>query len=155
MAWHETLVELREELSEVRADRNQKAAAYEAELQEVREAMSRLAGSLGISGLLSEMNTTLLDGQGAVETVVSWESGGKAADDQDEDDDGEDPEDRDGEDVITTVLVWEEDGEREIAVEVVATEEGISLQVNGVEVRGEREALEHGLVESFRDELEV
>lgn len=155
MAWHETLVELREELAEMRADRNQRAAAYEAELQEVRAAMSRLADTLGISSLLSEMNTTLLDGQGAVETVVSWESSGDAAGDEDEDDEGDDPEDRNGEDVITTVLSWEEDGEREIAVEVVATEEGISLQVNGVEIRGEREALEQGLVESFRDELEV
>jgi len=119
--------------------------------------MSRLADSLGIISLLSEMNATLLDGQGAVETVVSWESresGGEAADDEDEDSDEDDLEGQDGEDVITTVLAWEEEGEREIAVEVVATEEGISLQVNGVEIRGERDALEQGLIESFRDELE-
>ena len=156
MTWRETLVELREDLSEVRTERKQQAAVYEAELQEVRGEMSRLADSLGISSLLSEMNTTLLDNQGAVETIASWESGGDAAHDADEDDDdGDDLEDREGEDVITTVLAWEEDGEREIAVEVVATKEGISLQVNGVEIRGERDALEQGLVEAFRDELEV
>ena len=59
MAWHETLVELREELAEVRADRKRQAAANEAELQEVRQAVSRLADSLGIISLLSEINSTL------------------------------------------------------------------------------------------------
>ena len=157
MTWHETLVELRDELAEVRAERKQHSVAYAAALQEVRGEMSRLADTLGIISLLSEINATLLNDQGAVETIVSWESGesgesGDAtADDGDEDDAG----DQDQEDVITTVLAWEEDGEREIAVEVVATEDGISLQVNGVEIRGERDALEQGLVEAFRDELEV
>jgi len=36
MTWHETLVELREELAELRTGRKQQAAANEAELQEVR-----------------------------------------------------------------------------------------------------------------------
>ena len=154
MTWHETLVELRDELAEARTGRKQQASAYAAAVEEVRGEMSRLADSLGIISLLSEINATLLDDQGAVETIVSWESGesGDAtADDEDEDD----AEDQDAEDAITTVLAWEEDGEREIAVEVVATEDGISLQVNGVEIRGERDALEQGLVEAFRDELEV
>ena len=155
MTWNETLVELREELAEVRAERKQQTEAEEAELQEVRGEMSRLADSLEIIGLLSEMNAALLDDQGTVEAIVSWESGDDAADDEDEDDDGDGLEGQNGEDVITTVLAWEEDGEREIAVEVVATEEGISLQVNGVIIRGDRVALEQGLIEAFRDELEV
>ena len=53
------------------------------------------------------------------------------------------------------MLSWEEAGDREIAVEVVSDSEGISLQVNGVEIRPEREALEQALVEAFRDELEL
>ena len=34
-------------------------------------------------------------------------------------------------------------------------EDGIYLQVNGVDVRPEREALEAALIEAFRDELDI
>ena len=158
MAWRDTLVELREELAHVRADRRQQASEEQAELLKIRDELSRLSDSLGISGLLSEMNATLLDGTGEIETIVSWDSDGGDAesnendyeadleDDEDDDDEGE---------LITAVLSWEEDGEREIAVEVVSTQDGTALQVNGVDIRPERAALEQALVEAFRDELEV
>ena len=61
----------------------------------------------------------------------------------------------DDEEAITNILSWDEDGDREIAVEIILDEEGVSLQVNGVEIRPEREALEQALVEAFRDELEL
>ena len=154
MAWRDTLSALRDELAQVRAERQQQAAVEEAELQEARRGLSRLADSLGISGLLSEMNATLVDNRGKIETIASWDSGPEDPDaDGDEDDDDDD--DDDGDDVIVSVLSWEEDGEREIAVEVVSIEHGTSVQVNGVEVRPEREALEQALLEAFRDELEL
>ena len=53
------------------------------------------------------------------------------------------------------MVSWDEDGEREIAVEVVIAEDGVSLQVNGIDIRQTREALEAGLLEAFRDELEL
>ena len=151
MAWRDTLSALRDELAQVRAERQQQAAVEEAELQEARRGLSRLADSLGISDLLSEMNATLVDNRGKIETIASWDSGPEDSDaDGDEDDD-----DDDGDDVIVSVLSWEEDGEREIAVEVVSIEHGTSVQVNGVEVRPDREALEQALLEAFRDELEL
>ncbi len=157
MAWRDTLSELRDELAPVRAERQQQAAVEEAELQETRRGLSRLADSLGISNLLSEMNATLLDNRGEIETIASWDSGrGDPDADGDEDEPAPlDYEDEEDDDVITAVLSWEEGGEREIVVEVVSTEHGTSVQVNGVEVRPEREALEQALVEVFRDELEL
>ena len=154
MAWRDTLIELRDELAEVRAQRQQLAAAEEAQMQAARNDLSSLADSLGIAELLSQMNATLLEGQGDVETIVSWDSG---LDYAEADDDGDvvGPGDDEDDDIITAVLSCDEDGEREIAVEVVLAEGGISLQVNGIEIRPERNALQHALVEAFRDELEL
>ena len=158
MAWRDILIQLRDELAEARAERQRQAAVEEAELRQAREEISRLAGSLGINEMLSELNATLLDGWGEVETVVSWES---APDDAEDDEDGpdsfedEDEDDEEEGDVITTILSWEEGGEREIAVDLASAEGGASVQVNGVDVRPERDALEQALVEAFRDELEL
>ena len=155
MAWRDTLLELRDELAEVRSQRQQRAAAEEAELQQARRELSRLASSLGISQLLSEMNSTLLDGRGELETVVSWESGEDEPDDDGTDEQGQVDDENDDDEVVTTVLSWEEAGDREIAVEVALNEEGTAVVVNGVVIRPERDAMEQALVEAFRDELEL
>ena len=161
MAWRDILVELRDELAEVRARRLQRAEEAEAELGQVRQEMADLSDTLGIGQLLTDINATLLEGRGEVETIVSWD---QESDDRDSETDlddelgnsdlGADDED-DDEEAITNILSWDEDGDREIAVEIILDEEGVSLQVNGVEIRPEREALEQALVEAFRDELEL
>ena len=161
MAWRDILVELRDELAEVRARRLQRAEAAEAELGQVRQEMVDLSETLGIGQLLTDINATLLEGRGEVETIVSWDQESDDRDSETELDDelgnsdlGADDED-DDEEAITNILSWDEDGDREIAVEIILDEEGVSLQVNGVEIRPEREALEQALVEAFRDELEL
>ena len=58
-------------------------------------------------------------------------------------------------DVITDILTWEEGGELELAVDLGISDDGIYLQVNGVDIRTEREALEQALIEGFRDELNL
>jgi hypothetical protein len=52
-------------------------------------------------------------------------------------------------------LSWVEGGEMEIAVDLGLSEGGIYLQINEIEIRPERDALEQGLIEAFRDELEL
>ena len=66
-----------------------------------------------------------------------------------------DDENEDQEDAITQILSWDEFGEREIVVELLLVEDGAPVQVNGVEVRPDREALEQALLEAIRDELEL
>ena len=163
MAWRDTLIELRDELAEVRSRRLQRAEADEEILRQVRQQMADLSGSLGIGQLLTDINATLLEGRGEVETIVSWDQESDDRDSEPDSDEGsgkadrraDNEEEEDDEDAITNLLSWDEDGDREIAVEIILDEDGVSLQVNGVEIRPEREALEQALVEAFRDELEL
>ena len=157
MTWRETLEGLKEDLNEVRAQRQKQVDEDEAGLEKERDGLSQTARELGVDGLLAEMNVTLLDGKGKVETIVGWESS-----DEDLDIDpgismnGGEPDDGDDDtDVITTILSWNEGGEMEIAVDLGLSDEGIYLQINEIEIRPEREALEQGLIEAFRDELEL
>ncbi len=157
MTWRETLEGLKEDLNEARAQRQKQVDEDEAGLKKERDGLSQTARELGVDGLLAEMNATLLDGKGKVETIVGWESS-----DEDLDIDpgismnGGEPDDGDDDtDVITTILSWNEGGEMEIAVDLGLSDEGIYLQINEIEIRPEREALEQGLIEAFRDELEL
>ena len=157
MTWRDTLEGLKQELIEVRTQRQRRVEEEDAGLQKERDDLSRMAKDLGVDELLAEMNATLLDGKGEIQTIIGWES-----DDGDPDLDGvismngDEPAD-DGEDtdVITTILSWEEGGEMEIAVDLGLSDEGIYLQINEIEIRPERDALEQGLIVAFRDELDL
>ncbi len=157
MTWRDTLEDLKQDLAEVRAQRQRRLEAEDADLQKERDDLSQMAQTLGIGELLAEMNATLLDGKGNIETIVGWESGSEELEmdpgigmNGDEPDDGEQDTD-----VVTTILSWDERGEMEIAVDLGLSDDGIYLQINEIEVRPEREALEQGLIEAFRDELEL
>jgi len=157
MTWRDTLEGLKQELTEVRTQRQRRVEEEDAGLQKERDDLSRMAKDLGVDELLAEMNATLLDGKGEIQTIIGWES-----DDGDTDLDGvismngDEPDDDDEDtDVITTILSWEEGGEMEIAVDLGLSDEGIYLQINEIEIRPERDALEQGLIVAFRDELDL
>ena len=156
MTWRETLEGLKDELTNIRARRQSRVDEEAASLQKEREDLSNRAQELGINELLAEMNNTLLDGNGAIETIVGWVT----ADDDLELEpgismNGEESDEDDDTDVITTILSWEEGGDLEIAVDLGLSDDGIYLQINEIEIRPERAALEQGLIEAFRDELEL
>ena len=156
MSWRETLEGLKEELTDVRAQRKRQVDEEKAGLQKERDDLSKMAQNLGVDDLLAEMNTTLLDGKGEIETIIGWVSDG---DDLESEPgismNGDEPEEDDNTDVITTILSWDEGGELEIAVDLGLSDDGIYLQINEIEIRPERNALEQGLIEAFRDELEL
>ena len=147
MAWRGSLAELKEELANVRAERLSQASDEDVEIGKEREELSRLADSLRVSELLADMNGTLLDGQGTVEKIVSWET----------DEEGEDGStvEEEAADVIALILTWEERGERELAIDLGVTDEGVYVQINGIEIRAELEAMEPALLQAFREELEL
>ncbi len=156
MAWQDTLQSLQTELAEVRAERLRQAKIEEGQRQSERQRLVDLASSLEINQLIEDMNQVLLRREGSVEAYSSW--------DPPEDNPGDDLEilhladDEDNEDdadYISAVLTWDEDGEKEIAVDLGLSEEGLYLQINGIDIRPEREALEQALVEAFREELQV
>ena len=154
MAWRDVLVQLRGELADVRSQRQRQYEADQVELQRQRDQLSRMARDLGIADLVKEMNDVLLEGRGELEHIVSWEP----IPDQDIADAPEsmlEEEVEEEADVITDILTWEEGGELELAVDLGISDDGIYLQVNGVDIRTEREALEQALIEGFRDELNL
>ena len=154
MAWRDTLRGLRDELAEIRAQRQRDRQADEAEQQAQRLEMARVADSLGLSSLLQEMNSVLLNGQGEVEYISSWEE--EMEEDTDESLLKLDAlEELENEDYINVILTWEEDGEREIVLDLGFGEPEMPLLVNGVDIRLEQEALEQALLEAFRMQLEL
>ncbi len=152
MTWRETLSNLREELAQARLERQRYLEAMEAQRKSQQDQLSELSTSLEITRLLDEMNAVLVGGQGRVEVERSWEAPGEG-------EPGEDllllDDDEDELGYITSFLTWDEDGEREIAVDLGFSEDGIYLQVNEADVRAERPALEQALLQAFRDELQL
>ena len=124
----------------------QRLEEYDQEVAAEREELLSRQESLEITALLTEMNEVLLDGRGEVEATVEWETG------EDEEDLGYDDE---AADVITTALTWEEGEELELLVELAMLDEGISLMVNGVQIRQDRSALERALIDAFREQLQL
>ena len=150
MAWRDTLIDLKAELAELRSQRRRQAEEDQVEINRQRSELTQLAGTLRIPQLLEEMNSTLLDGKGEMEKIVSWEPLVDDADDLELDD-----ETIEEADVISAILTWEEGGDRELAVDLGISDDGTYLQVNNVDIRPEPEALEQALLEGFRDELEI
>ena len=157
MTWRETLRDLKQDLVEVRANRERRVEEAEAGLKKEREDLSLMAQNLGVEQLLIEMNSTLLDGNGEIETIVGWEAA-----EEDDDNLGSRisiidavPDDDEDADVITSILSWDEGGVLEIFVYLGLSDEGTYLQINEIEIRPEREALEQGLIVAFKDELGI
>jgi hypothetical protein len=155
MTWRDTLEGLRAELAEIRGERQRQAEAAEAELKRQRGELTKFAGALGVSRLLNEMNSVLLKGQGQVEILASWENGEEHEEFEDSAHFFDAKEDEEDDDFISSVLSWEEDGEREIVVEVGLGDQEPYLRVNEMDIRPEPEALERALIEAFREELEL
>ena len=145
MPWRESLLQLKQELTSARATRLQRLEAFDRQVTAERDELLARQESLEITALITEMNSVLLDGQGEVETTVEWETG----------EDEEPFEGDDAADVITTALTWTEGEELEVVVELVMLDEGLSLMVNGIQIRQDRDALERALISAFREQLEM
>ena len=146
MPWRESLLQLKDELIAARATRLERLAAFDRQVEAEREELRSKQDSLQITALVTEMNEVLLGGQGQVETTVEWES--------EEDENRFEGED-DMADVITTSLTWEEGEELEVVVELVMLDEGLSLMINGVQIRQDPNSLERALLSAFREQLEI
>ncbi len=150
MAWRDTLRDLKVDLADIRAQRRRQTEEDQGEIDRQRRELIHLADTLQISELLTEMNASLLEGAGEVEKIISWEP-------YEGDDEALELEDETIEeaDVISGILTWQEGGDRELAVDLGISDNGTYLQVNNIDIRPEKEALEKALVEGFRDELEI
>ena len=145
MPWRDSLLQLKDELATARASRLERMAAFDRQVVAEREELLARQESLQVTALVTEMNDVLLDGQGQVETTVEWET------EEEDRFEGED----DMADVISTALTWDEGEELEVLVELVMLDDGLSLLVNGMQIRQDPDALERALLNAFREQLEI
>lgn len=146
MPWRDSLEDLKTELSQARATRMERMEAYDREIAAEREELLSRHESLDVVILLNDMNEVLLGGMGQVEINVEWEE---------EEDEEDIYNDDDIADVISSALSWDEGEELEVVVELAMLDEGISLMVNGVQIRQDRTALERALLDAFREQLQL
>tara|TARA_B100000749_G_C18128452_1_gene342835 strand:- start:75 stop:530 length:456 start_codon:yes stop_codon:yes gene_type:complete len=151
MEWMDTLVNLKSDLTDARDKLRTDWQAIADGLAEKRLELVNQADAMDISSLLSQINTVLLEGQGTISYLQSWEE------ESDDDASGldESMDDFDDADYVSTILTWQESGLCEIAVDVELGEQGISVQVNEVEIRPDPESLKSALITAFKEELDL
>ena len=151
MDWKDTLVNLKSDLADARSKLRSDWQAIEDDLAAQRSELVKQADAIGITDLLSEINTVLLEGRGTISYIKSWE----------EDSEGdsrsldESMDDFDDADYVSTILSWEESGLCEIAVDIESGEQGIAMQVNEVEIEPQEEPLKSALITAFKEELDL
>ena len=151
MEWMDTLVNLKSDLTDARDKLRTDWQAIADGLEEKRLELVNQADAMDISSFLSQINTVLLEGQGTISYLQSWEE------ESDDDASGldESMDDFDDADYVSTILTWQESGLCEIAVDVELGEQGISVQVNEVEIRPDPESLKSALITAFKEELDL
>ena len=151
MEWMDTLVNLKSDLTDARDKLRTDWQAIADGLAEKRLELVNQADAMDISSLLSQINTVLLEGQGTISYLQSWEE------ESDDDASGldESMDDFDDADYVSTILTWQESGLCEIAVDVELGEQGIAVQVNEVEIRPDPESLKSALITAFKEELDL
>ena len=151
MDWKDTLVNLKSDLADARSKLRSDWQAIENDLAAQRSALVKHADSIGITDLLSEINTVLLEGRGTISYIKSWEEDSEG-DSRSLDDSMYDFDDAD---YVSTILSWEESGLCEIAVDIESGEQGIAMQVNEVEIEPQEESLKSALITAFKEELDL
>ena len=151
MEWMDTLVNLKSDLTDARDKLRTDWQAIADGLDEKRLELVNQADAMDISSFLSQINTVLLEGQGTISYLQSWEE------ESDDDASGldESMDDFDDADYVSTILTWQESGLCEIAVDVELGEQGIAVQVNEVEIRPDPESLKSALITAFKEELDL
>jgi hypothetical protein len=153
MNWKETIESLVPELTLIREERERVIAAEALERYTSRAQITALADELEIVLLLEGINSIVFGSTASVEFSQSWISEGPP-DEIDLDDEIEE-----GIDYVSAILSWDEqtngESEREIAVDIGLSVNGIYLQVNEIDVRPERIAVENALIEALREEIRL
>ncbi|MBO54585.1 MAG: hypothetical protein CL886_02890 [Dehalococcoidia bacterium] len=152
MDWIEKITTLLPELELIRQEREKHIREETEQTNTDRDALSRVVSELEIPEMLNSLNTLALKGQGTISTESSWEIINTETDYATE-------EGEIGPDYISVILSWDEvttgDQEREIAVDVGITTNGIYLQVNEIDIRPDRAAVEIALLEAIKEELRL
>ena len=153
MDWSSGLRDVKRDLDELRRQREDRNRKEEAERQKRIAEGTSLFQSLQIEAALREMNSLLLGGQGELEVYSPGDLEEEEVEEEAEDVAEDDEESEEETDSMFAILTWEEEGTREIAVDLGITPKGFYLEVNGAEVRLEQEAVHQALISAFKEEV--
>ena len=136
--WNEKLNLAASELESAREKRDDLIKETEAAIIRYQVEIETLFTELDVEKLLNDMNKVLFSGSGSLQVTKSWEDSSSADTEESEEDD-EEVQDTD---FISCVLEWEENGEKELAVDVGRDESGLYIEVNGHEISMDEETLQ-------------
>ena len=148
--WNEKLNLAASELESAREKRDDLIKETEAAIIRYQVEIETLFTELDVEKLLSDMNKALLSGSGSLQVTKSWEDSSSADTEESEEDD----EEVQNTDFISCVLEWEENGERELAVDVGRDESGLYIEVNGHEISMDEETLQAAVLYAVKEELD-
>ena len=148
--WNEKLNLAASELESAREKRDDLIKETEAAIIRYQVEIETLFTELDVEKLLNDMNKVLFSGSGSLQVTKSWEDSSSADTEESEEDD-EEVQDTD---FISCVLEWEENGERELAVDVGRDESGLYIEVNGHEISMDEETLQAAVLYAVKEELD-
>ena len=148
--WNEKLNLAASELESAREKRDDLIKETEAAIIRYQVEIETLFTELDVEKLLNDMNKVLFSGSGSLQVTKSWEDSSSADTEESEEDD-EEVQDTD---FISCVLEWEENGERELAVDVGREESGLYIEVNGHEISMDEETLQAAVLYAVKEELD-
>lgn len=149
--WNEKLNLAASELESAREKRDDIIKETEAAIIRYQVEIETLFTELDVEKLLNDMNKVLFSGSGSLQVTKSWEDSSSADTEESEEDD-EEVQDTD---FISCVLEWEENGERELAVDVGRDESGLYIEVNGHEISMDEETLQAAVLYAVKEELDL
>ena len=148
--WNEKLNLAASELESAREKRDDLIKETEAAIIRYQVEIETLFTELDVEKLLNDMNKVLFSSSGTLQVTKSWEDSSSADTEESEEDD-EEVQDTD---FISCVLEWEENGERELAVDVGRDESGLYIEVNGHEISMDEETLQAAVLYAVKEELD-
>ncbi|MAR30693.1 MAG: hypothetical protein CL884_00475 [Dehalococcoidia bacterium] len=148
--WNEKLNLAASELESAREKRDDLIKETEAAIIRYQVEIETLFTELDVEKLLNDMNKVLFSGSGSLQVTKSWEDSSSGDTEESEEDD-EEVQDTD---FISCVLEWEENGERELAVDVGRDESGLYIEVNGHEISMDEETLQAAVLYAAKEELD-
>ena len=149
--WNEKLNLAASELESAREKRDDLIKETEAAIIRYQVEIETLFTELDVEKLLNDMNKVLFSSSGTLQVTKSWEDSSSADTEESEEDD-EEVQDTD---FISCVLEWEENGERELAVDVGRDESGLYIEVNGHEISMDEETLQAAVLYAAKEELDL
>ena len=148
--WNEKLNLAASELESAREKRDDLIKETEAAIIRYQVEIETLFTELDVEKLLNDMNKVLFSGSGSLQVTKSWEDSSSADTEESEEDD-EEVQDTD---FISCVREWEDNGERELAVDVGRDESGLYIEVNGHEISMDEETLQAAVLYAVKEELD-